>query len=268
MNFDLQTLYLLLEIISLIIAISVIIFLRMPARILAYLYPITISSPVFEVSLFPMWTEHEFSVDHEKSLKGVPVLVHNRGSQRCIIDALWVEPSGRRGTRLPPHILLIPGYLESNVILGGGGQVEIRVVPDTIGYLEEICKSWTTDWCEICVSTMPYGVIRSRRFLYTNWAMYFYQILWGATRRTASALARKAAQDKKSSEEAMILLWAHWAKFMPEPLTSLVYAEMTLAEEVAKGTIPQAYLDHARSQLEEALKPIKDAYAKFRLEER
>jgi hypothetical protein len=92
--------------------------------------------------------------------------------------------------------------------------------------------------------------------------MYHLQALWGATRRSASVLVRQAAQEKKSEKEAVFSLWKLYFIFMPEPMTSLSYAKITLEEEAAKGNIPQAYVEYASRLTEEQLKPVKEAIDK------
>lgn len=261
----LSTIQVILGIFSSIVAIVVALLFDAPQRTKAIFRPITITSPVFEVSNFIMFTEQEFSIDTEKQLKGVPIFVQNRGNKSCVIEALWIEPCTRTSRLFPetiPRIPLTLGYVESRTVSPAGGQVEIRAIPDSLRYLEQICKESRTDACRICVKALPYKNARSRKFSYRNWQMYHLQVLWGATRKNASVLIRQAAQEKKSDKEAVFSLWKLYYIFMPEPVTSLSYAKITLDEEAAKGNIPQAYLEYASKLTEEQLKPLKDAIDK------
>ena len=260
-DLDLQTLYFATSIILAIISFMVIL-LGVPGRILRWRRPVTISSPVFKVSQFGLLTEHEFPVDLDKQLKGVPIFLQNRGARRCIIEALWLEPHGKRPPRLPPKLPLTITYKDSAAI-DPGHEAEFRVFPETPAYLETICRSWDTDFCKIYASCPPYPIAGSRKFPYTNWGNYIWQIFYGATRRRASVLVQMAARQNKTPAETLDLLLDHYGRLIPEPLTSLAYSKMTLETEVAKQTVPQAYSAYANAVIREALKPVRDAYEKL-----
>jgi hypothetical protein len=230
-DLDLPTLYFATSIMLATISIMIIV-LGVPGRILRWWRPVTISSPVFEVSQFGLLTEHEFPVDLDKQLKGVPIFLRNRGARRCIIEALWLEPHGKKPPRLPPKLPLIITYKDSAAI-DPGREAELRVFPETPTYLEKICKSWETDLCQIYASCPPYPIARSRKFPYTNWGDYISQIFYGATKRSASALVQMAARQNKTPAETLNLLLEHYGRLIPITLTSLVYSQMTL-KEVAK----------------------------------
>ena len=265
-DLDLQTVSLIISTILATIGVIAAV-LVVPRRILRWLRPVTIASPVFKVSLFGLLTEHEFPVDLDKQLKGVPIFLHNRGARRCIIESLWLQPHGNRAPRLPPRLPLFVTYKDSEAI-DSGLDAELRVFPETPTYLERICKSWETDFCQIYASCPPYSIARSRKFPYANWGYYIYQIFYGATKRSASALVQMAARENKTPAETLNLLLEHYGRLIPIPLTSLVYSQMTLNEEVAKQTIPQAYSDYANAIVEQTLvKPARDAYDRMMREE-
>jgi hypothetical protein len=161
--------------------------LVVPRRILRWLRPVTIPSPVFKVSLFALLTEHEFPIDLDKQLKGVPIFLHNRDARRCIIEALWLQPHRNRAPRLPPRLPLFVRYKDSEAI-DSGHDAELRVFPETPTYLEKICKSWKTESCQTYASCPPYPTAKSRKFPHANWGYYIYQIFYGATKRSASAV--------------------------------------------------------------------------------
>jgi hypothetical protein len=77
-----------------------------------------------------------------------------------------------------------------------------------------------------------------------------------------------AARQNRSPAETLNLLLEHYGRLIPIPLTSLVYSQMTLKEEVAKQTIPQAYSDYCNAVVEQTVvKPVRDAYERMMREE-